>query len=169
MPKGKKTTKVDKYAVDYKADKKALTIDLSNLAKGVKVHLKGHTQSIPIKSAGHSVNKHNLAKALKPKANVGLNDENSQTNSGIINRSQFNDGGFGDIGQQWHKVKLHKANVINNHTSLNLTLNGGGSIIIDHSTFGTDNPIAGSHNKIRNKNKKEHKKVHVHKKVDIDK
>lgn len=38
------------------------------------------------------------------------------TNSGIIAHSQFNDGGFGDIGQQWRNVKVNQP-VTNTHVS----------------------------------------------------
>ena len=43
---------------------------------------------------------------------------NSATNSGVIANSQFNDGGFGDIGQQWRYVDVN-GNVINVHVSGN--------------------------------------------------
>ena len=77
---------------------------------------------------------------------------NSQTNSGIIYHSQFSDGGFGDIGQQWREVHLHDSTVINNHTSINLTLSGGETIHIDGNNFGTGTTNSGK------KNKDEHKK-----------
>lgn len=70
----------------------------------------------------------------------GLTDDHSETNSGIINRSQFNDGGFGDIGMQWHRVQLINSQVVNNHTSINPHIgDGGGTITINGNSFGTGN------------------------------
>lgn len=46
-------------------------------------------------------------------ANAGAN---SATNSGSIDGSQFSDGGFGDIGQQWWNVVVN-GNVTNVHVS----------------------------------------------------
>lgn len=62
----------------------------------------------------------------------------AQTNSGTLSRTQFADGGFGDIGQQWDRVSLHKSQVVNNHTSLNLAIgDGGGTINIPENAFAT--------------------------------
>jgi hypothetical protein len=51
--------------------------------------------------------------------------DHSETNSGVILRSQFTDGGFGDIGQQWNRVVLKNSKVINQHISFNIVLPDG--------------------------------------------
>lgn len=49
-------------------------------------------------------------------------EENSQTNSGVIGKgAQFLDGGMGDVGLQWKKVKLRNSKIIINHFSLGFT------------------------------------------------
>ena len=79
-------------------------------------------------------------------------DQNSQTNSGIIKKTQFNDGGFGDIGQQWSRVRLHDSTIINNHTSISLTLNRrNGKVHFDNNNFASDNVASGHKNKLKEK------------------
>lgn len=59
-----------------------------------------------------------------------ISGDHSETNSGIIWKSQFVDGGFGDIGQQWKCVKLKNSSVNNHHTSINVTVPDGGTLSI---------------------------------------
>jgi hypothetical protein len=47
---------------------------------------------------------------------VYVSGDNHSTNSGVINDSQFNDGGFGDIGYQWRNVQ-NNAPVTSAHVS----------------------------------------------------
>jgi hypothetical protein len=49
-------------------------------------------------------------------ANKSIVVTDAATNSGVIANSQFNDGGFGDIGQQWREVEVG-APVTNIHIS----------------------------------------------------
>ena len=48
---------------------------------------------------------------------VPLTQTNAATNSGRLNQSQFNDGGFGDVGFQWKKVRV-RGDVTAVHNSL---------------------------------------------------
>jgi hypothetical protein len=142
--KSKKNSNVDDKSTSFlqltnSALDKSVIIDLQDLTKGTSVIVKGNNLKAPV-----SLTNGGNENTVQDKA-VGdsVSDGDSQTNSGIIFRSQFNDGGFGDIGQQWHRVHLHNSTVINNHTSINLTLGDNGSIRIDGNTFGTDHAKAG--------------------------
>ena len=54
---------------------------------------------------------------------------NSQSNSGLVWRSQFIDGGLGDVANVWRNVKLKKSNVVINHNSINFNVTGNGNIM----------------------------------------
>jgi len=123
------------------------TIDSPDREENIKA-VKALESPSTIETTNELITKHDRMTTREVTVSEAAQIENSQTNSGIINHSQFSDGGFGDIGQQWSKVKLHKANIINNHTSINLTVTGDNtSIHIDRNSFGTDNALAGKKNR----------------------
>ncbi len=64
------------------------------------------------------------------------NGSNSATNSGTIDGSQFSDGGFGDIGQQWWNVTVG-GDVTNVHVS------GNGNIIATNNDITIVPPAEG--------------------------
>lgn len=135
-------------SLNVKRENNRVTIDLGNTQNHADVIVKGHNLREPLVIPGNSEiaklkDKHTELLTVTPEAADG---ENAQTNSGIINRSQFNDGGFGDIGQQWKRVKLRNSSIINNHTSINLTFSGGeGTVHIDDNIFGSDQTQSGKH------------------------
>src|SRR5207253_2242036 len=131
----RKQIKKDAYEVNWKDT--TLTIDTNDLQEMTRVIIKGNhlekpiSLTLPTKTAAKS--------AMKPKVptgttvpvaaaaagrednnqeanndNIAIQLEHNDTNSGIINKSQFLDGGMGDIGMQWAKVKLYKSTIINN-------------------------------------------------------
>jgi len=64
-----------------------------------------------------AVEEHDQREGRQDRDNSGSNSgANSATNSGSIDGSQFSDGGFGDIGQQWWNVTVN-GNVTNVHVS----------------------------------------------------
>lgn len=138
--------------VDHNASSKSLTVDLGDIKDLTSVLIKAsHLKSplaVPLKNGTADLSVVTQACGDKNFEVNAPGNENSQTNSGIINRSQFNDGGFGDIGQQWSRVKLCKSTIINNHTSINLTLGGNeNKVCIDKNTFGNGQTASGDKNK----------------------
>jgi hypothetical protein len=60
----------------------------------------------------------------------------ASTNSGILLGSQFSDGGFGDIGTQWRKVKIHGGvSVVHNTMSVDVSGTNTGPISIANVAF----------------------------------
>ena len=134
---------------------KTFVIDLGDLAEDVTVLIKGKHFAVPVRVLPRTVNTNDQIEESTNKDTgtvVANGDENSQTNSGIISHSQFNDGGFGDIGQQWSRVQLKNANVINNHTSITLNVGDHSKVHLDHNSFGAGTTVAGKKNRTK-KNK----------------
>jgi hypothetical protein len=117
---------------------------LGDLAQDVTVLIKGKNFAVPVKILPRTVTQEDI---LSKDTIISCGDGNSQTNSGIINHSQFNDGGMGDIGEQWSRVRLKNANVINNHTSISLTVGDNTKVHFDHNSFGTGTTVAGKKNR----------------------
>jgi hypothetical protein len=117
---------------------KSLTVDLGNVSDLTNVIVKAAHLKTPISVLNSDM-------TLPTVAESGDGDQITITNTGIINRSQFSDGGFGDIGQQWHRVRLYKSTVTNNHTSINVTLSGKDeNVYINRNSFGTGKTISGT-------------------------
>ena len=129
---------------------KTYVIDLGDLAEDVTILIKGKHFAVPVKVLPRILNADGEIEELVSKDTgtvVANGDENSQTNSGIISHSQFNDGGFGDIGVQWSRVQLKNSNVINNHTSITVNVGDHSKVHFDHNSFGTGTTVAGKKNK----------------------
>ena len=63
---------------------------------------------------------------------------NSATNSGLISRSQFADGGFGDVGMQWSDVTVHgDVQVVHNSLSIQPEGTRLAGVSVHDVTFGT--------------------------------
>ncbi|WP_406699639.1 hypothetical protein V5E97_12335 [Singulisphaera sp. Ch08] len=61
---------------------------------------------------------------------------NDATNSGRIAGAQFNDGGFGDIGLQWRRVKVRNGvNAVHNSLSVEPENSGQGVITVENLEF----------------------------------
>lgn len=75
-------------------------------------------------------------------ATITVND--NATNSGIISRSQFNDGGFGDIGQQWRGVTTNapvtNVHVSGSHNTTNVIIGNGNTVNTGPSTAAATSP-----------------------------
>ncbi|WP_435015452.1 hypothetical protein TA3x_002990 [Tundrisphaera sp. TA3] len=72
----------------------------------------------------------------------GATAVNAATNSGILSREQFNDGGFGDIGMQWRNVKVAgPVTVVHNSLSVNVTGTATGPINVENVAFHSGAPI----------------------------
>src|SRR5262249_1468372 len=64
---------------------------------------------------------------------------NSATNSGLITDSQFNDGGFGDIGLQWNNVQTDgSVTAVHNSLSIQPENDGQGLITVSNISFPSD-------------------------------
>src|SRR5262249_4950493 len=73
-----------------------------------------------------------------PAANP-VNNLNEATNSGLITNSQFNDGGFGDIGLQWYNVDTNGAvTAVHNSLSIQPENDGQGLITVRNISFPSD-------------------------------
>ncbi len=68
---------------------------------------------------------------------------NEATNSGTIRDSQFNDGGFGDVGLQWAHVRV-RGNVTSIHNSLSVQPKGEGleGVTVQNVSFGDPLPTS---------------------------
>ena len=69
---------------------------------------------------------------------------NSATNSGLIKQSQFDDGGFGDVGLQWSDVKV-LGDVLVVHNALSIQPEGSAlaGVSVQNVTFGSASSPAG--------------------------
>ena len=62
---------------------------------------------------------------------------NSATNSGLVNKSQFADGGFGDVGLQWSNVKVNgDVQVVHNALSIQPEGSNLAGVSVQNVTFG---------------------------------
>ena len=152
MSKKNQKNKVNRF--DYETttditDQKTFVVDLGDLPQDVTVLIKGKHFVVLIKIFPRTVTTIDQTTNKDLDSVIANGDENSQTNSGIINHSQFNDGGFGDIGQQWSRVQLKNANVINNHTSITLNVGDHSKVHLDHNSFGTGTTVAGKKNRTK--------------------
>ncbi|MEZ5135117.1 MAG: hypothetical protein R2699_08740 [Acidimicrobiales bacterium] len=68
---------------------------------------------------------HAEAEAAAPAGEVTIEEGDFATNSGVIDGSQFNDGGFGDIGQQWWGVTVN-----GNVTNVNVDSGGSANVAV---------------------------------------
>jgi hypothetical protein len=76
------------------------------------------------------------APATSSTAATGATITDAATNSGVILKNQFNDGGLGDVGLQWQNVKVSgSVTVVHNTLSVDVTGSGTGPITISNVTF----------------------------------
>ncbi|HEV3199733.1 MAG TPA: hypothetical protein VGZ73_17640, partial [Bryobacteraceae bacterium] len=89
-----------------------------------------------VAAAPHILSAAQAAHSGKSKAAAGASITDAATNSGIILKNQFNDGGLGDVGLQWQHVKVSgSVTVVHNTLSVNVTGTGTGPITISNITF----------------------------------
>ncbi|AGA29117.1 hypothetical protein [Singulisphaera acidiphila] len=75
-------------------------------------------------------------KATVATSDTPVQSVNDATNSGRIAGAQFNDGGFGDVGLQWRRVKVGKTvSAVHNALSVQPTNTGQGLITVENVQF----------------------------------
>ena len=82
------------------------------------------------------------ALSLPTKAGVDQFAQNDATNSGTILNSQFSDGGFGDIGLQWKRVKVGGVRIVHNSFSVHPEGTSLAGVNVANVTFGDKAPLS---------------------------
>ncbi len=68
--------------------------------------------------------------------------QNDATNSGTILNSQVSDGGFGDIGMQWKRVKVGAVRVVHNSFSVHPEGTALAGVNVANVAYGTPTPLS---------------------------
>lgn len=87
---------------------------------------------VPVDAAAEEASAHHRDERDSERGGRGDTIEQGDfaTNSGTISGSQFSDGGFGDIGQQWWNV------TVNGHvTTVNVTENGTANVVVGDQSY----------------------------------